>query len=673
MIRKSILLLLFSASLLAAASQPVHDRLQGIKAEDYPGANLVVVFDSTIADVQETGLTYVNMHRLYKVLTPAGALQTRVVKIDYDPLSAYVEIRKVVVHKGGEAGKQGSGEAWEQGSGEVGNGESYEVTSTVLDYPAPARAIYWGAREKMIEVGRLEPGDAVEVWLFRKGFTYALLGDEPGDDDRYIPPMRGHFYDIVPFYSDDPIAEKVYQVAIPADKPVQYEFYNGEVKSSIVRKGEKMVYTFSKKDIRPWKREPGMVDLSDVAPKLLMSTSPDWYAKSTWFYSVNEDFGSFDWTPEIKAKVDEILKDAKTEMDSVSLLTHWVADEVRYSGISMGCGEGYTLHKGEMTFTDRCGVCKDKAGMLVTMLRAAGFESYAAMTMAGSRIDYIPADQFNHSVTVVKLSDGQYHLLDPTWVPFIRELWSSAEQQQNYLLGLPEGADLMVTPLSPPENHYIRIFGTSSLSADGTLEGELTIRAEGQSDGAIRRMFTGNFKDQWDHGMEMELKRVHPAAEMISVDYGDPYEYLEEPIRITYKYRIPGYALVSGDQIIMKSFIASGFMKRAMGHLYADTRTEERTYPFRDRCSRQVQLTESITLPGSYSIVYKPEAEPFSDATASFDGSYEISLDRNTLRMSQLANFNKRIYEPEEWPSYRKAALAQTRFIDEPVILKKSN
>ena len=97
--------------------------------------------------------------------------------------------------------------------------------------------------------------------------------------------------------------------------------------------------------------------------------------------------------------------------------------------------------------------------MLITMLRAAGFESYAAMTMAGSRIDYIPADQFNHSVTVVKLRNGNYKILDPTWVPFLRELWSSAEQQQNYLMGLPEGADLMETPISAPDNHFFRIKG----------------------------------------------------------------------------------------------------------------------------------------------------------------------------------------------------------------------
>ena len=178
MLRRISLFLFITGSFFTAYSGPTEDRLKSINAADYPGANVVVVFDSTFSDVQETGLTYVNMHRLYKVMTPAGALQLSVVKIDYDPLSAYVDIKKVVVHKGGEAGKQGSMEAGEHGG--------MEVTAPVLDYPAPARAIYWGAREKMIEVGRLEPGDAVEVWLFRKGFTYALLGDEPGDDDKYI-------------------------------------------------------------------------------------------------------------------------------------------------------------------------------------------------------------------------------------------------------------------------------------------------------------------------------------------------------------------------------------------------------------------------------------------------------------------------------------------------------
>ena len=636
---------------IAVHADPISDLIKNSGCPDqFPGAGKLIIFDSTFSDVQETGLTYVYTHRLYKVLTAKGALDLKTITYGYDPLSAYVEFRKVKIYRK---------------SGEV---EELDI-ETVMDYPAPARAIYWGASEKMIEVGRLEPGDAVEVFLFRKGFTYALLADN--EDDMYIPPMRGHFYDIIEFWSNDPMLEKVYRTSVPKDKLVQYEVYNGALNTSVWLEDGKMVYTFSKKDIMPLKREAGMVAFSDVATKLLISSSPDWYAKSLWFYNVNEDFGSFDVTPEVKEQVDEILQGrAKTELDSISLLTHWVADEVRYSGISMGPGEGYTLHKGGMTFLDRCGVCKDKAGMLVTMLRAAGFESYPAMTMAGSRIDYIPADQFNHSVTVVKLRNGEYKLLDPTWVPFLRELWSSAEQQQNYLLGVPEGADLGITPLSPPENHYFKLNGKSIIKKDGSLEGSLVLEAEGQSDGAIRGMFTRALKNTWEQNVERELKRKYPLMEITDIKFEDPYDYLAGPIQLHISYIIPDFALVSDEELIFTPIIVSGVFMRAMSHMYMDVSKEDRDHPFRDRCSRLVELNETIKLPGKVTAIYLPEEEGFSDVPASFEGGYVLSKSGNSITVNEKVVLNKRIYETEDWKAFRRAVAAQQKFSKEPVILK---
>ena len=90
-------------------------------------------------------------------------------------------------------------------------------------------------------------------------------------------------------------------------------------------------------------------------------------------------------------------------MEKIAVLTHWVADNIRYSGISMGKGEGFTLHNLKMNYTDRCGVCKDIAGTLIAFLRMAGFEAYPAMTMAGSRVESIPADHFNHCVAAVRI------------------------------------------------------------------------------------------------------------------------------------------------------------------------------------------------------------------------------------------------------------------------------
>jgi hypothetical protein len=616
-------------------------------ASTYPGEDAVTVFDSTYVEVQASGLTYVTSHTLVKVLTAKGAMDQDAIRFGYDPLSAYVEIRKAWIHRSDSSV------------------EKLDLKN-VLDYPAPAHAIYWGAREIMLGTGRLEPGDAVEVIMFRKGFTYALL--QADEDGKYIPPMRGHFYDIVDFYSSSPVLEKVYQVNIPVDKKLQYQFYNGEATVSAWLEGDHYLYTFSKKKIMPLKTEPRMVSLSDVAPKLLLSTSPDWKAKSVWFFNVNEEFGSFTSTPEIKAKVSEILQGAASEEDSITRLTHWCGDEIRYSGISMGKGEGYTLHKGSMTFTDRCGVCKDKAGMLITMLRAAGFNSYPAMTMAGSRIDYIPADQFNHCVTIVQRRDGQYELLDPTWVPFVRELWSSAEQQQQYLMGVPEGADLETTPLSPPENHYVKINGHSELTLNGTLKGTITLTAEGQSDASVRGMLRGTKPELWRTALEKEVLKVHPKAQVTRVDFPDPYSYKTGPVKVTIDYIIPEYAVISDGIILYTPVSAVPIFRNFQPQLYFDTGPEERQYPFRDRCSRLVEISETTVLPGIAKAVRIPDKAVQDGTTASFNGGY--TLQDSLLTYTAKAVFSKRIYEASDWPEFREAVKGQSRFGEQPVILK---
>ena len=329
----------------------------------------------------------------------------------------------------------------------------------------------------------------------------------------------------------------------------------------------------------PTRREPNMVDLFDAAPKLMMSSTPRWQDKSLWFNKVNEDYGSFSAIPEAQKKVDELIRGKKTEMEKIAVLTHWVADNIRYSGISMGKGEGYTLHNLKMNYTDRCGVCKDIAGTLIAFLRMAGFEAYPAMTMAGSRVESIPADHFNHCVAVVKLSSGTYMPLDPTWVPFCRELWSSAEQQQNYLPGVPEGSDLCLTPVSAAENHYVRIKADNRLDAKGTLTGQFTITAEGQSDSNIRRIFTTGWQSQWQAALESQLLAVSPKARLISVDYGkDPKNYQAAPIKMTFRYEIPGYALSGEGEMLFKPMVMNNLYNQVKSYLRINTDLEERRY-----------------------------------------------------------------------------------------------
>jgi hypothetical protein len=620
-------------------------------SKEYPQADYLVVLDEIFVDVQESGLSYNNIHKIYKVLNAQGAKELSKLIFDYDPLSAFVEIKEVKIFRS-------------SGAVDIINQDR------VYDYPAPARAIYWGARQKMIDIGRLEPGDGIEVSLFRKGFTYALLYDQnQPDDSRYIPPMRGQFYDIIEYWYSQPVLKKVYEVNVPNTKELHFQVFNGEMDVKTTNLGEKTQYRFAKEKMMPMKRQPGSVAFSDIALKLLVTTTAEWEEKSRWFYGVNEDFGSFKSTPAIDKKVKEILKGAKDEIDSISRLNHWVADNIRYSGISMGEGEGFTLHTGDMTFTDRCGVCKDKAGMLITMLRAAGFDSYAAMTMAGSRIENIPADQFNHSVTVVRRRSGEYMLLDPTWVPFVREEWSSAEQQQNYLMGLPEGADLMITPISEPENHLLRISGTSTLLENGTLEGSFSVTADGQSDAALRGMFTRGYKKDWKRNLETELRTIAQDIEILEMTFSDPYGHMEGPIQISVKYRIPDYAVVTGNEIIFKPIVVSNIFTRAQVHLYANTALDERTHPFTDRCSRLVELSETIILPTFKNAVFVPTQDEIDGSAASFTGAYEIGT--NEIKIAEKIVIKKRVFEANEWTNYKLVVEAQHKFAKETLILSR--
>ncbi|MCK5339002.1 MAG: hypothetical protein KAJ50_09325, partial [Bacteroidales bacterium] len=161
-----------------------------------------------------------------------------------------------------------------------------------------------------------------------------------------------------------------------------------------------------------------------------------------------------------------------------------------------------------------------------------------------------------------------------------------------------------------------------------------------------------------------------PLMEITGIEYGKPYDYMSGPIELKISYTIPDFALVTDEEIIFTPVIVSGIFMRAMSHMYWNVDKEDRKYPFRDRCSRLVELHESIKLPATVTAVYLPEAEGFSEAPAGFEGSYKMSKSGNGMMVNEKITLNKRIYEKEDWGAFRKAVSAQQKFSNEPVILK---
>ena len=116
------------------------------EAEKYASSSEVVLMDSTSVTVKTTGSGTFIIYKALLVNNMSGALANRIIRYDYDPLTAFAEFGYARIYKA---------------DGEVIN---LDVKKT-QDYAAPARAIYWGARQIMLEVGKLEPGDIVEIQI----------------------------------------------------------------------------------------------------------------------------------------------------------------------------------------------------------------------------------------------------------------------------------------------------------------------------------------------------------------------------------------------------------------------------------------------------------------------------------------------------------------------------
>ncbi|MDD3643392.1 MAG: DUF3857 domain-containing transglutaminase family protein [Candidatus Krumholzibacteria bacterium] len=605
-------------------------------AADHGGAAYVVVYDHAKNHMKPSGVTYVDSYIIYKVLTPEGCRDRSVLRWGYDPQSSYVEVREVNVIRGGE--------------------KIPVDVSLVHDLPAPQAAIYWSDRVKTLQLPRLQAGDGIEVTVFRKGFTYALLGEEqePGDD-RYIPPMPGEYFDIVLFGGDAPVVEKRYVLSLPADKRLHSEVYNGPLYSSTTYTGDRTEYAWWGKDLPPAVRETAQPDRSDFVAKVVMATAESWEAKSRWFFDVNK--GQFEVTPGIQAKVDEILADAgltgASEEARAKALLHWVAQNIRYSGQTMGEGEGFTLHPGSMIFEQRSGVCKDIAGMLITMMRAAGMDSYGAMTMAGSRIDLVPADQFNHCVCALRTADGSFEMYDPTWVPYNNSIWSLLEAEQHYLVGTPEGEFLSRIPYSPPGESPLRIEHTASLAEDGTLTGTMKLSGSGALDGRLRRMVAGARRQELGHFFARLLSPAGDEVENIEWKFRDPADFGGD-MWVALSYRIRRFAAPVGGALELRSpmmqiVLHDGNLFRAGTMRYGPERATDLFLYY----TQMIEGTETIRLPKGYAAADPPQSDEVDETYAYFKGTSR--MDGRSLVIEQRAEVRRRQIPPDGYGGFKKA------------------
>jgi len=597
----------------------------------YPNANAIIITDHTDGKFVESGACRFIEHALVKILTDKGKEEYSALKIEYNPLYNKVEFLHARIIKK--------------------DGKIVDVPlDRVKDVPTAGWSIFWGDREKVLTLAGLEVSDAIEYITEKLGVKIALLNEVEEDEfKRFIPPMKDQFYHAVLFQLTDPILEKKFTLIGPKSKPIRYKVYNGELKYRSHSKNDQIFYSWEARNIPQIITEPMMVPFDEVATKLVVTTVPSWEYMSKWMYEVSEP--SFETDEAIKEKVAELMEGCTTEQEKLEALFHFVADEIRYVGLSMGEGEGYTPHPATRTFKERGGVCKDKAGLLVAMLREAGFPAYIVMINVGHRVEDLPANQFNHAIVAVHQPDGSFIYVDPTWGEKSRELFSNYEQLQSTIIATEEGEDLTLTPPRPPDENLTRITAKSKIELDGKLTSEIEIGANGASEQEFRTMIKYAPKAKIRERFVEIVRRISPEAKLIDYSYSD-VDDLSKAFVMNISYEVENYGFKAGDNLLFKIPAANSIEQYYQ--IFSATKLDKRKYDISLWSTGGLLYEERITFPEHYEVRALPDEVEVNYTVGSFKTQY--GRDGNEILCSGKLLYSQAIVEAKDYTKLKEVA-----------------
>jgi transglutaminase-like putative cysteine protease len=369
-----------------------------------------------------------------------------------------------------------------------------------------------------VNIPQLEIGDMVHS-LVRTTVTRPFITGEFSED--FMFEGRGY------------VRHHSLEIHLPATKPLKHIALRNEIPGTVTAstktEGNKLIYHWEVNGVPRMFNEPGMPPPQEVCQHLSVSTIPDWSTVSRWYWDLSKPHLDA-ITPDMKKQVAELTAGATTDMGKIKAVFYYVSKEIRYMGITPEKDRpGFEPHDVQMTYEKKYGVCRDKAALLVSLLRAAGQNAYPVLTSFGLKKDQeVPNPFFNHAIVGVELHPGEYLLLDPT-DENTRDLLPTYENDQSYLVCRPEGDDLRRSPIDPPEKSMMWITTTGTIDGAGNLEAHSEMSFDGVNDNIYRHIFAQMKPDIRQQLFETGLKRVLPGAALKSLKI-TPDNILDESV-----------------------------------------------------------------------------------------------------------------------------------------------
>ncbi len=512
-------------------------------------------------------------------------------------------------------------------------------------------------REIKVFVPELHPGDTVHYLVEQENFKSMIPGEFFGKKTaEYAFPVRHYRLEI----------------AGPADRPVNFLIKDNQpdrVTERVENNGQVVSHIFEFRDVPALVPEPSMPPMSEVSMRVLYSTIPSWAGVSRWYARLVEPH--LEPSPEITAKVRKLCQGASGRDEKLAAIFYFVAQKIRYMGITAEADRpGYEPHDVSLTFSRRYGVCRDKAALLVTMLREAGFDAVPVMIRAGGRLDpELPVPWFNHAITAVVDENGRpVTYLDPT-SETSRQFLPDYERHSSCLPALEKGADLLMTPDPDAGSNLTIIEIRDRLHDDGSLSGSLEFRLTGFCDTAIRGAMMNSSYDKRRQLVEQLVQGRVPGIEPEDISWSDPADRnTPMSFRCTFTARNRTGVMAGGSRIFYP-LSAMKYIGVLDVHLLQTASLSSRKYPLRFDYVIKSILKESTELPpGEAPLIMLPDRSvSFSQASAGYQAELhgnilEIRRELENLGLEVPPDKYRQILEVQKF--MRDAALV-------PVILPK--
>ncbi len=206
----------------------------------------------------------------------------------------------------------------------------------------------------------------------------------------------------------------------------EYNFSSSGISKTIQQKDNATVYIYSIQNLaarKQYTNAPGPTYLYPHILFIYQSAQPDGLPSVTYFKNLQQQYNWYRSLvidigndPAIfKDKVNEIIKDKKTDVEKIQAVYNWVQANIRYIAFEDGIA-GFKPEKAQEVFSRKYGDCKGMANLTKEMLKAAGYD--ARLCWLGTNhivYDYstpsLAVD--NHMICALKLN-GKFIYLDAT-------------------------------------------------------------------------------------------------------------------------------------------------------------------------------------------------------------------------------------------------------------------